>query len=111
MSEILSEHHLLGLTIGICTFLIIGIFHPVTIKCEYYFGTQCWWWFLLLGVVGIGATLLVDDVFWSSLLGVFSFSSFWTIGEIFEQEKRVARGWFPANPAKKKKKLEERVGD
>lgn len=86
MSEILSEYHLLGLTIGVCTFIIIGIFHPITIKCEYYFGTRCWWWFLLLGIIGIGGTLLVDDVFWSSLLGVFSFSSFWTIGEIFEQE-------------------------
>lgn len=103
MSEILSQHHLLGLAIGICTFLIIGIFHPVTIKCEYYFGTKCWWCFLLLGITGIGATLLVDDVFWSSILGVFSFSSFWTIGEIFEQEKRVARGWFPANPNRKRK--------
>lgn len=105
MSEILSEYHLLGLTIGVCTFIIIGIFHPITIKCEYYFGTQRWWWFLLLGIIGIGGTLLVDDVFCSSLLGVFSFSSFWTIGEIFEQEKRVRRGWFPANPAKKNKKI------
>lgn len=103
MSEILSQLHLLGLAIGICTFLIIGIFHPVTIKCEYYFGTRCWWWFLILGLLGIGGTLMVDDVFWSSLLGVFSFSSFWTIGEIFEQEKRVARGWFPANPNRKRK--------
>ena len=104
MSELLSNHNLLGLAIGICTFLIIGIFHPITIKCEYYFCTRCWWWFLLLGIAGIAGSLLVDDVFWSSLLGVFSFSSFWTIGEIFEQQKRVARGWFPANPNRKDKK-------
>ncbi len=102
MSELLSQHHLLGLAIGICTFLIIGIFHPVTIKCEYHFGTDCWWFFLLLGIAGIAASVLVDDVFWSSLLGVFSFSSFWTIGEVFQQEKRVERGWFPANPKRKK---------
>ena len=73
MSEILSEYHLLGLTIGVCTFIIIGIFHPITIKCEYYFGTRCWWWFLLLGIIGIGGTLLVDDVFWSSLLSFKQF--------------------------------------
>ncbi len=88
----------LGLAIGICTFLIIGLFHPLTIKCEYYFGTRCWWWFLLLGIAGVVASVLVSHIFWSSLLGVFAFSSFWTIGEIFEQRKRVDRGWFPAGP-------------
>lgn len=101
MSEFLSDHHLLGLAIGICTFLIIGLFHPVTIKCEYHFGTSCWWWFLVLGIAGICASIAVNDVLWSSLLGVFSFSSLWTIGEIFEQKKRVDRGWFPRNPKRK----------
>ncbi|MDE6270388.1 MAG: DUF4491 family protein, partial [Muribaculaceae bacterium] len=39
---------------------------------------------------------------WSALLGVTAFSSFWTILEIFEQRERVRKGWFPANPARKK---------
>lgn len=34
----------------------------------------------------------------STLTGVVAFSSFWTIHEIFEQRKRVQKGWFPANP-------------
>jgi hypothetical protein len=101
MTEILSQYHLLGLAIGIGTFLIIGLFHPVVIKSEYYFGTRCWWWFLLLGLVGVGLSVVVADVLWSSLLGVMSFSSFWSIGEIFEQRKRVERGWFPRNPNRK----------
>jgi len=87
-----------GLIIGICTFVIIGIFHPVVIKCEYYFGTSCWWLFLALGLSGIIAALLIEDIFWSALIGVFAFSSLWTIKEIFEQEKRVLKGWFPMNP-------------
>ena len=37
MTEFLSEWHLVGLVVGLATFLIIGIFHPVVIKCEYYF--------------------------------------------------------------------------
>ena len=57
----------------------------------------------LLGVVGTVAALLVSNGLWSSLLGVFAFSSFWTIKEIFEQEERVRKGWFPANPKKIKK--------
>lgn len=103
MSEYLSSHHLLGLTIGLCTFLIIGIFHPVCIKCEYHFGTGCRWWFLILGLAGMTGAFYISDPFWSSLLGVFAFSSFWTIGEILEQRRRVERGWFPENPKRKKK--------
>ncbi len=98
MTQFLQSHHLLGLAIGLCTFLIIGLFHPVVIKCEYHFGTRCWWWFLLLGIAMLAASVAVLDVFWSSVLGVTAFSSFWTILEIFEQRERVRKGWFPANP-------------
>lgn len=99
--EFLDTYHLSGLVIGICTFLIIGLFHPVVVKAEYYWGTKCWWIFLVLGLAGIAATLWVDNLVISSLLGVFSFSSFWTIKEIFEQEERVKKGWFPKNPKRK----------
>ena len=75
----LTEYHLGGLVIGISTFLIIGLFHPVVIKAEYYWGTRCWWIFLILGIMGIAGSLLINDLLVSSLLGVFSFSSFWTI--------------------------------
>ncbi len=98
ISNILQEYNLLGLTIGICTFAIIGIFHPVVIKCEYYFGTRCWWWFLLLGIAMCGVAIVISDIFLSTLAGVVGFSSFWTIKEIFEQRQRVIKGWFPMNP-------------
>lgn len=85
------------------TFLCIGMFHPIVIKTEYYFGTRVWWVFLLLGlIVGAGA-LFVADVAISSLMGVFAFSCLWSILELFEQEERVAKGWFPRNPRKKEK--------
>ena len=45
-------------------------------------------------VIGICTFLIMI----ASLLGVFAFSSFWTIKEIFEQEERVKKGWFPKNP-------------
>lgn len=97
----LQQNHLLGLVIGVSTFLIIGVFHPVVIKCEYYYGTKCWWWFLILGLVAVALSIWIENVLWSSLLGVFSFSSFWTIKEIFDQKKRVIKGWFPRNPNRK----------
>ncbi len=98
MTQFLQSCHMLGLAIGLCTFLIIGLFHPVVIKSEYHFGTRCWWVFLLLGIVALAASILVADVFWSAVLGVTAFSSFWTILEIFEQRERVRKGWFPRNP-------------
>ena len=99
--ELLTQYHLTGLIIGICTFLIIGIFHPIVVKAEYYWGTKCWWIFLILGILGIIVSILVDNVMFSSLAGVFAFSSFWTIKEIFDQEERVKKGWFPKNPKRK----------
>lgn len=91
-----------GIIIGIATFLVIGLFHPLVIKAEYYIGVKSWWLFLLLGIVSGVASLLVNDLTLSILLGVVAFSSFWSIGEVFEQKKRVEKGWFPANPKKKK---------
>ena len=101
--EFLSEYHLAGLFIGICTFLIIGLFHLVVVKAEYYWGTKCWWIFLILGIAGVVASLSIENVIIASLLGVFAFSSFWTIKEVFEQEERVKKGWFPKNPKRKYK--------
>ncbi|MDE6269637.1 MAG: DUF4491 family protein, partial [Muribaculaceae bacterium] len=62
MSEFLQQYHLLGAGIGLCTFLIIGLFHPIVIKCEYYFGVRCWWVFLILGIATLGASVAVSDV-------------------------------------------------
>lgn len=101
MMEWLTDHRLAGITIGICTFLIIGLFHPVVVKAEYYWGTRCWWIFLLLGIAGIVLSLMVSSIILSTLAGVFAFSSFWTIKEVFEQEERVKKGWFPKNPRRK----------
>ena len=99
--EWLDTYHIGGLVIGICTFLIIGIFHPIVVKAEYYWGTRCWWWFLIAGLAGVAGSVMVSDILVFSLLGVFSFSSFWTIKEIFEQKERVKKGWFPMNPKRK----------
>ena len=92
-----------GIIIGVATFLVIGLFHPLVLKAEYYIGVKSWWLFLLLGIVAAAASLLVADIVVSIILGVIAFSSFWSIGEVFQQKKRVEKGWFPANPKRKVK--------
>ena len=94
--------HFTGLVIAVCTFLIIGIFHPVVIKFEYYFGTRYWWLFLILGIVCVVSALFISDVLVSAVCGVTGASCLWSIGEIFEQRQRVKKGWFPMNPKRKK---------
>ena len=87
--------YLTGIAIGAATFAIIGIFHPLVIKGEYYFGVKCWWAFLFMGITAVAGSLFIEDVFWSTLLAVWGASSLWGIGELFKQRKRVERGWFP----------------
>lgn len=101
MTAFLAQYNLTGLAIGIATFLIIGLFHPIVIKSEYYFGVRCWWFFVLMGVAAVVGSLLVEPIFWSTLLAVWGASSFWSVGELFEQRRRVERGWFPKRPDKK----------
>lgn len=90
-----------GLIIAILTFLIIGVFHPVVIKTEYYFGTRPWWIFLITGVACVVISILVENTVASALIGVFGATLLWSIGELFEQKKRVEKGWFPMNPKRK----------
>ena len=90
-----------GIIIALITFLIIGVFHPIVIKTEYYFGTRPWWLFLVTGILSIIGSLCVDNVIFSSIFGVLGATLLWSIGELFEQKRRVERGCFPKNPNKK----------
>lgn len=87
-----------GLIIGAAVFLMIGIFHPIVIKAEYYYGTKCWPIFAIIGLGGLIASLLISSTVISVLLGSFAFSCFWSILELFQQKERVKKGWFPKNP-------------
>jgi hypothetical protein len=91
-----------GIIVGLATFLIIGLFHPIVIKAEYYLGTKCWWVFLVAGIVFCIMSIVVENLIASTILGVTAFSSFWSIGELFEQKQRVKKGWFPEGPGHKK---------
>lgn len=87
-----------GIIVAVATFLIIGLFHPIVIKSEYYWGVKCWWVFLLLGIVSLAASLFIANFIASMILGVLGVTFLWSILEIFEQRERVMKGWFPKNP-------------
>ncbi len=89
-----------GIIIGIGAFIIIGILHPVVIKAEYYIGSKVWPMFLIAGLLCIGFSFFSIGAILSALLSILGFSLLWSIRELFEQEKRVEKGWFPKNPKK-----------
>ncbi len=91
-----------GVVIGLGSFLVIGIFHPVAIKGEFCFGVRIWRWFLPAGLLSFAASLFCRNLIGSALLGVLSFTCFWSILEVFEQRRRVAGGWFPAGPSRRR---------
>lgn len=95
------ELYFTGIIIAVCTFLVIGLFHPIVIKVEYYWGTSPWWIFLVCGTLCVLGALCIESVMLSAILGVVGASFLWSIGELFEQKKRVQKGWFPMNPKRK----------
>ncbi len=91
-----------GILTGLICFLVIGIFHPIVIRGEYYFGTKLWIAFLLGGLASLAGSLFVEQFVVSAGLGVLGFTCLWSILEVFEQKKRVEKGWFPAGPSHRK---------
>ena len=90
--------HVHGVLLGLASFLSIGIFHPIVVKCEYLFSYHIWPAFLVAGIILLGISLFVENIILSAVFGVVGFSCMWSIVELFQQRKRVERGWFPANP-------------
>lgn len=87
-----------GLIIGAISFLIIGIFHPIVIKCEYYFTDKVWPIFLIGGIFFCVLSLFIQHIILSAALAIIGFSMLWSIKELREQTERVRKGWFPRNP-------------
>lgn len=85
-----------GILLGVVSFLIIGIWHPIVIKGEYHFGKEkCVPVFILVGLVCTAAALFIQNMVFSTAVALFGFSAFWGVKEVFEQENRVNKGWFP----------------
>ncbi len=93
-----------GIVIGLVSFVIIAVFHPLVIKAEYYAGKKIWPVFLIAGAILLILSIFADNTTTSAFLGIAGFSSLWSILELIHQEERVKKGWFPSNPNKKNQK-------
>jgi len=86
-----------ALLIGIVSFLSIGLFHPIVVRLEYYFGKKIWWAVFFPGL-GLLSLSLFASSYLSIILGVIAFGCFWTTVELFFQHKRVIKGQAKRNP-------------
>jgi hypothetical protein len=92
---------IIGITIGLFSFVVIGVFHPIVIKGEYYFTDKIWPLFLIAGLVFLSLSIMTKGVVFSSFFAILGFTCLWSIGELKEQRKRVKKGWFPQNSNRK----------
>ena len=89
-----------GIIIGVLTFLIIGLYHPLVIKGEYWFSKKIWPLFAIAGIGMLALSLLLQNDMAATICAVAGGGSLWSIKELKEQHGRVAKGWFPENPAR-----------
>lgn len=92
-----------GIFTAVASLLVIGIFHPLVIKCEYRFSEKIWPLFLVAGIAFCSASVFTKGIV-SLVLALLGSACIWSIRELKEQTKRVERGWFPKN----KKRLERK---
>lgn len=87
-----------GILLGLSTIIIIAFSRWLCIVGEYYFTKRFWIFFLVVGLLFIVCSLVLSDRLLSAIASVAGFCFLWGIGEVIQQEKRVAKGWFPVNP-------------
>ena len=57
----------------------------------------------MIGIACIIIALNVENVVLNTAISLFGFSALWGILEVKDQEERVRKGWFPANPKRVEK--------
>lgn len=85
-----------GIIIAFASFFVIGIFHPIVIKGEYYFSEKIWPAFLAAGILFCEVSVFTGGII-SVLCALMGSACLWSIKELKEQTKRVQKGWFPQN--------------
>ena len=94
--------HFEGLIIAISSFFIIGIFHPIVIKAEYYFGTRIWPVFAIFGTVILGIDLLIQNAILQAIFGVLGCTFFGVFTSHFIRKSASSEGGFPNAPRQRR---------
>jgi len=87
-----------GAALAAFALVVIAIFHPLVIWAEYRFGARaCAPVFALVGLGTLTGALFLPGA-WGAGCAFFGATNLWCVVEVFAQQKRVEKGWFPKNP-------------
>lgn len=81
--------HFEGIFIGFFSFAVIGVFHPIVMKGEYYFSRRIWPLYLCAGIMLTVISCFIGHTVVSSVLSVLGFYCFWNIGQHREIQEGV----------------------
>ena len=87
-----------ALEVGLAAFVIIGAFHPVVIKAEYYFSKKVWPVFLLAGLLCLWAALCIENTAWACVVSVLGFTSLWSIKGCLNRKNACKKAGLPKIP-------------
>jgi hypothetical protein len=85
-----------GFILGVVTFVMIGILHVAVVKIEQMWGSHLWPGFVVIGILMGAASLFVDNVLVSALLGINGFMFAWSGPELKKQKERVEGTHIPS---------------
>ncbi len=87
-----------GAALAVFSLAVIAAFHPLVIWAEYRFSARrAAPAFAVAGLAVLTLALFLPGV-WGAAAAFFGATNLWCFVEVRQQEKRVARGWFPKNP-------------
>lgn len=98
--------NLTGVLLGMYMLVVIGFGFFWVIRLEYHLGAGIWKAVLAVGVLVVIGSLFLPNFTLSALVGIFGGSIVWGATELPDQEERVRRGMFPANPKRRKEQGE-----
>jgi len=92
-----------GLAFAGMTFAAIGLGFLWVIKLEYFVGARIAKAVGALGIAAAIASAFLPGFFPSAIVGMIAGTIFWGATELPDQEERVRKGMFKANPARSRK--------
>jgi len=99
-----------GLLLGTFAIFATGLGFVWVIKLEYYVGAHVARPVAALGIAIALLSVLVPDLRLSAVMGILGGTIVWGALELPQQEQRVTKGMFPANPHKQAKKAARSPG-
>ncbi len=89
-----------GITAALSAFLGIAVGHVAVRSLEFHL-VRLWLPILIFSILGLGleiASLFITELYAKSALGIIGVTLIWDAVELLRQQRRVKRGYAPANP-------------